>query len=161
MNRSVVGLYACPLREPDRASGGLGAKFRWAIWYKANPRDEAYMRALFAEQYPAGHFIDMDATTDWPTHIGDARTIILLYPDAIGLGFAATENIARAALRDGAALRVLNGRRRSFLLNASTQRALRRRRWLERWMVGEILFSGLFLAVTPFMLLTDLARGRR
>ena len=131
--------------------------FQKAIWEKSNPRSEEYMRKLFLEKVPDGTFRVFDGTKEklakLKEEIGQAKTVFLLYPDAIGLGFRKIESLAPAA-------HVLNGRRRDFALTASVRRSLRFRRFLEWSMLPEILFIPVFLAITPFFLLHDFLRGK-
>jgi hypothetical protein len=164
MEQRVVGLFCWPW-GPDpaalRASRAPLDLYRYAVWFKANPRSREYMRNLFEERYPGGVFVDVAATPAWREPLAAAGTIVLLYPDAIGLGCGATERAVRGALAPGADLRVLNGRRRDFALDGGTRRALALRRLLERSMLAELLFIPVFLCVTPVLLAIDLLRGRR
>jgi hypothetical protein len=129
-------------------------RYRKMVEFKANPRDEAYMRALFAERYPDGCIGEAgEATT--------ADRVVLLYPDAIGIGWAAVERRVRAAARPSAEIRVLNGRRRDFALNRRTYRTLAVRRVLESALLGEAVLTAIFLVLTPPLLAWDLVRGRR
>ena len=58
-------------------------------------------------------------------------------------------------------LQVLNGRRRVFLLDDTTVRALRLRRFLEETMLLDAVMGLGLLVATPVLLAIDLARGRR
>jgi hypothetical protein len=149
----VVGVLVYPLGE-DFGVGGLPWRtlrraYRRALFNKANPRPPEYMHALFADRYPDGR---LDASIP-----AAASEIVLLYPDAIGLGYGAIER----RLPAGVPVRILTGRRREFELDARTRRALRLRRVLERTMAGEVAALALAAVATPVLLLTDLARGRR
>jgi hypothetical protein len=136
------GYQALPRKRPRRI-------YRRTLWWKANPRHPEYMRALFAERYPDGKL-----------HEGAqpplAETTVLLYPDAIGLGFGALER----SLRGRREVRVLNGRRRDFALDRPTLRALRARRLLERTMLFEVVALPLFVALAVPMWIFDALRGR-
>jgi hypothetical protein len=137
---------------PARRSRPL-RRYRTMVEYKANPRDEAYLRALFAERYPDGRLVG-------PDDVQGAERVVLLYPDAIGLGWNDVERaVGRAA--PGAEVRVLNGRRRDFALDARTRRRLRLRRGLETTVAGEALFALVFVLATPVLLAWDALRGRR
>ena len=163
MNRRVVGLFSLPWREgfiissPPRNPLTM---YHWAVWYKANPRSEDYMQQLFAEHYPGGAYINIDQESKWQKAVLKADEVILLYPDAIGLGFARVEREVKRLLQPWAGLRALNGRRRSFRVNAITLLGLRLRRFLERSMLGEVLATLAFLLVTPLLAVKDWARGR-
>ena len=147
----TVGILHDPW--PGRRGGRL-RRYRTMVEFKANPRDEAYLRALFAERYPDGRLGTLQDA-------GGAARVVLLYPDATGVGRAPVERRARAALSPGAELRVLNGRRRDFALDRRTRRQLRLRRALETALVAEALFAVLFAVLTPPLLAFDLLRGRR
>ena len=134
--------------------------WRKAVWFKANPRDAAYMGALLAEHWPGAAAVDVGRDRDWTRDLAAAREIVLLYPDAIGIGFGAIERrILDAAPR--AEITVLTGRRRRFLLDRATRRGLLVRRFLERSMLLECLMGLGLLLATPVLLGVDLARGRR
>lgn len=165
MHKRVVGFYSYPwdtgfdvCRRPGRDPATM---YRWALWYKANPRSADYMQSVFASRYPDGEFINVDTAPDWQQALADADTVVLLYPDAIGLGFAALERFARKAKKPWAAIRVLNGRKRDFLLYCGMQRSLKLKRFVERTMLGEMLFILPFALLTPLMLAWDWMRGRR
>ena len=135
--------------------------YRRAVWFKSNPRSASAMEHLFRETWPNGRFVNVSKTKGWRREAADCETIVLLYPDAIGLGFGAIERqVLRNHARNGRA-RVLNGRKRDFLLTPTVRRGLRLRRMLERTMAGELLFGLVFLVATPLMLSFDLVRGRR
>jgi hypothetical protein len=135
-------------------------QYRYAVCYKANPRDVDYMRALQQERFPEADWIDTREHPDWPERLSGADTIILLYPDSIGLGFGPVERSVFAHKREWAAVDVLNGRRRSFRLNFPTRMGLRLRRVLEWTMLPELLFIPVFVVVTPLLLAMDAVRGR-
>ncbi len=131
-----------------------------AMRFKANPRSAAYMRERLAEAFPDARFVDVAAEPRWAEMLGGADAVVLLYPDSIGIGFGAIERRLRRAV-PGAAIRVLNGRRRVFALDGATRRRLRIRRALERSMVIECVLGALFLIATPILLGIDRARGSR
>ncbi len=135
--------------------------YRRAVWFKSNPRSAAAMEQLFLESFSDGRFVDVAKTNRWQHEAADCETVVLLYPDAIGLGFGAIERQVLRRHGGGRQTRVLNGRRRDFLLTPSVRRGLRLRRILERTMAGELLFGLVFLVATPLMLSFDLVRGRR
>lgn len=163
MTHRVVALYHNPwpgagLERPQRRSPQ--ALYRYAVWYKSNPRRAEYMRALLAEQFPEAVWISTAEHHDWTERIAEASTVVLLYPDAIGLGFGSIERSVMAHKRAWAGVTVLNGRRRKFLLNGATRRGLRLRRFLEWTMLPELLFLPVFVASTPLLWAADFIRGR-
>lgn len=142
-------------------SRSLLGMYRRAVRYKANPRDEAYMKSLFHSQYSGAQFVNVQHEASWRDLVRDADVLVLLYPDAIGLGFSRLEKDVRRLKLNWAEVRVLNGRRRNFLLNRATLRALHLRRWIERLMLGELLMTAVFVSLTPLLLVADLIKGRR
>ena len=162
MSEKIVGLFAdCWAGLADAPVSFRHPLLLWrkAVWFKANPRNAAYMRERLAERWPDADFVDAN-TDPWIAALASADKIVLLYPDAIGIGFAGIERQIRA-LAPRAAIHVLNGRRRSFELDAKTRRALALRRFLGRSMVVELCFGAALVLVTPFLLAADLVAGRR
>lgn len=144
------GLSSVRRRTPRRI-------YRRALTYKANPRSAEYMDALFRERHDRALVrTDLDG---WQDAVREADRVVLLYPDAIGLGFWPLERKLRK-LQQGD-LTALNGRRREFTLDARTRRALRRRRFLERAMILELVAVPALILATPVLALIDLIRGRR
>jgi len=143
----IIGIYDGRWTPPDPAEAGLLARFRRARWYKANPRGRDYMKALFTEYFGDGVFVDVAEPGDWRAALTEADEIVLLYPDAVGLGFARTERSILRLRRPIQDIRVLNGRRRSFRLDRATRRQLQWRRLLERWMLGELVCMPVFVGV--------------
>lgn len=165
MNQKVLGIFSYPWPE-EYASTPLRRRTPWAlfhkaVWTKANPRNEEYMQALFSAFWPGGDFVNVNNDPDWHRQVPSADTVIFLYPDAIGLGFRPIESQIFKTKKTSAAVRVLNGRKREFLLSRSVRWRLYMRRFLERWMLGEILALVIFLLATPVLLIPDLVRGRR
>lgn len=134
--------------------------YRYALWYKANPRTADYMRSLVLDRFPDAEWLETREHSDWTNRLCHADTVILLYPDSIGLGFGAVERSVFAHKRDWAAVVVLNGRRRKFRLNGATRFGLRLRRMLERSMLVELALLPVFVVVTPLLWAIDAARGR-
>lgn len=161
MERKVVGIFHNPWRADYDPRRSLAELYRRAVWLKANPRDEAYMRALFAERYPRAEFVDADADPRWVERLRDADTVVLLYPDSTGLHFSPLESAIGKNKKLWATVRVLNGRRRDFVLSRHARRQLRRRRFVERAMLGEVGAILAFAALTPVFVAVDLLRGRR
>lgn len=166
MRQKIIGLYSTAswgaMQEASRkkSRSPLGM-YRRAVQYKANPRDEAYMKSLFDSQYPGAPFVNVQQDNSWRALAGSADAIVLLYPDSIGFGFSRLEKEVWRLKTGWAEVRVLNGRRRDFLLNRTTLRALRARRWIEQLMLAEFLMTAIFVCVTPLLLMADFLRGRR
>jgi hypothetical protein len=159
----VIALFHSPwptagLARPPRSRPW--AQYRYAVWYKANPRGADYMRALQRELIPDAEWVDTREQPQWTSRLAQVDMIVLLYPDAIGLGFGAVESAVFAHKLDWAAVEVLNGRRRQFRLNDATRFGLRLRRLLEWSMLLELLFLPVFVVVTPLLWAIDAVRGR-
>lgn len=127
------------------------------VWYKSNPRTFEYMSAVASERFPGIKVIQ--ASRHLPIEARSARKLILLYPDSIGLGFSRIEREI-AKMNQMPLVEVLNGRRRSFLLDNATKRALYLRRFLEWTMLVEFIVGATLVVTSPFLLLFDWARGR-
>jgi hypothetical protein len=158
----VVGIYRRVLPEglagthlERRTVCSLYVK---ALSAKANPRPAAYMEALFREAHPDGHFFDASGDQGWTDALDADDQVVLLYPDPLGLGFGTTERaVLRRSHRTPA---VLNGRRRSFLLDAPTRRSLQLRRALSWSMAPELVLTVVMLVASPVLYVLDAARGR-
>lgn len=160
----TIGLFYTPwpaeaFERPLRSR--LFAEYRYAVWYKSNPRGADYMRALLRERYPDAPMFDVRTGADWQAAVAQAKRVVILFPDAIGLGFSPLEREVAARRCTFATIEVLNGRRRQFRLNGATRLGLRLRRAIEWSMLGEFLFLPVFLIATPVLLAIDAIRGRR
>jgi hypothetical protein len=159
---STVGLLHYPWGE-DYGVEPTRPRTPWSIYrrglaYKANPRSPGYMEALFAERYPKADLVRV-GDDRWPEAVRVAGTVVLLYPDSTGLGFRPLERELRG-LRGGQ-IRVLNGRRREFILDRAARRGLILRRVLERSYLGEGIALAVLGVLTPLLVVFDLLRGRR
>jgi hypothetical protein len=165
MTAKIVGLFldqqSLELARYHAGARNPIALYRKTVWYKARPRNREYMHELFRLKYPDGRFICIDQSADWVVAVSDADVVVLLYADAIGLGYSYLERQLHARTQPWTAVRVLNGRQRDFVLNRGTLWSLRMRRLIERAMLGEGVFLLLFVFVTPFLLLKDLFGERR
>jgi hypothetical protein len=93
--------------------------------------------------------------------VSGAQQIVLLYPDAIGLGWGPVERAVLRRAAPGAEVRVLNGRRRDFVLDRRARFRLELRRWFETALIGEAAATVSFVLLTPVLLAWDVLRGRR
>ena len=159
----------------------------WFTFYEANPRSLSYMVEMAARTVPstlATSPIDLvilggaDETVgadlphpfDAVHRLDDGRslvrwsdgrkvmTAILLYRDAIGIGWGQTE---QALLGAGRELYAVNGRRRFFGVDAAMRRRLKVRRVLSVSRIPEIVFGAAVIVVGSVLALVDAARGRR
>lgn len=164
MQRNVLALLYDPWPKNYGSDKGwvrrITTRLRRSRFSKANPRDAEYMRTLCAETWGEAEITD-PASASTPDLIRRADVIVLLYPDTIGQGFAGVERDVQRLKNEAAEMRALNGRRRDFRLSPAVLRGLRLRRWLERTMLTECLFTAAFLLITPILLVIDYATGRR
>lgn len=159
VGRDTLGVLYVPddYRLPRR---GLLALWRRHIVANAAVRNREYMESLFNSHFPYGALVEVRNGALPAELINASETIVLLFPDAIGLDFGRIER-AIATGWPSKRLFALNGRRRLFRLDSETRRRFLLRRFLERWRLPEVAFFVLFLIVTPFLLIFDLMRGHR
>jgi hypothetical protein len=157
----TIGLFLDTWHHSSQPGKSLIQLYRRSVWLKANPRSENYMRALFRSRYPTGSFLNVLEHPGWMKEVASASEVVLLYPDATGLYFAPLERRVLSHVTGATAVRVLNGRRRSFEWSRRVRWALRMRRLIERAMLGELLAFLPFFVMTPFFLLSDSFKGRR
>jgi hypothetical protein len=155
----TVGLLYLP---PDYAAPRMGWRAIWRRHIVANAavRDREYMAALFQSRFPSGnlHIVENDHV---PTEVlAAADTVVLLFPDAIGVDWQPIERQVHPC-STGKRLLMLNGRRRLLRLDSETRQRLARRRFLETWRLPEFAFLSIFVIVTPILAFLDLIRGRR
>jgi hypothetical protein len=117
------------------------------------------MRDLFLAHVPGGRVVD--AGPEMTEALTSADRVLLLYPDAVGLGWRPIEQVVRGAAPASTPIEVLNGRGRSFMLDSRTRPALRLRRVLERTMVVELAAAPLIVGLAPALWVIDAIRGRR
>lgn len=158
-NKNIIGIFSYPWRN-DFDEKNPFELYRKAVHFKANPRSEDYLKALFLAHYPGGVFINIDGNAGWNKDISSAEKVIVLYPDSIGMGFLKIESEIFKYKRKSTSVYVLNGRKRKFFLNNYTRAQLYLRRFIEHYMLGEIFITIAFLFITPFFLIGDLARRR-
>jgi hypothetical protein len=87
--------------------------------------------------------------------VGDFEQIVLLWPDANGMGWSDIERELFKKMRDCACVYVLNGRRRFFELSKSRWRAFQIRRALEASFLSEVCVFVVFLVTAPVLALWD------
>jgi hypothetical protein len=126
------------------------------IAHNGRCRITEYMNALAAE-HGAREVRGVTRASELPSVTAGAE-VVLLWTDANGIGCSPLE---RALYRSGARIWVLNGRRRLFELTPGRRRLLQCRRALEKYMLGEALFTIVFFLITPGLVAWDAVRGRR
>jgi hypothetical protein len=128
--------------------------------YKRNARDLPYMVDLAAKFLPPHHEI-VAASEVVSSHLHKADDVVLLWPDGSGFGWFRIEMMVREFKRREANVFVLNGRRRYFPLTRSVYVEYLIRRIAERFWIGEIVFTVLFLLISPIYVAIDLLKGKR
>lgn len=129
--------------------------------YKRNPRSIEYMldlaRQLFGCEYEV-----IDAEDVSIDKLRTVSEIVLLWPDGNGYGWYGIEKTMMTHSRQlKIKVAVLNGRRRYFNFDRVVWFNYLLRRFAERFWLGEIFFSFIFLCTSPFVIGWDLIRGRR
>ena len=115
------------------------------VCQRSNSRSKEYMLTLLREKFPGAELIDLEQ----PRPPG---RIVLLYPDAIGLGWGKIEKRVKIQTQH---LTVLNGRKRVFDLIPSVHRKLLLHRFLEITFLPEILLMPFILLYGTFMAIKD------
>ena len=172
-----------PWTLPTGGKGSWREYRKWLLHYRANPRNVGYMMDRadeFLRQRAPGANIDVLAGPDLRDQVRDqdrpwvgriwteadadslkeARydTIVLAYPDAIGLGWGPTERLLLSL--KAAHYVVINGRRRVFFWDRATRRELRLRRFMAKAWVFEMMLVPFVLAATVGFAVCDALTGR-
>jgi hypothetical protein len=153
--------YAGTQWIPNRYVRRLFEKLDGYHEYRGNPRSLAYMKDL------AGHYVgNVDQGT-----IGDpsmlrkiptVEQIILLWPDANGMGWFRLERHVFKKKKSNSLVYVLNGRRRLFELTRRQWRTIAFKRFLEKSFLLEFGVLMLFMVTAPLLALWDsILRGVR
>lgn len=141
---------------------GLVCKMDRHTLYRRNPRGRDYMFSAASEKFPefgpsALVTPDEIGQVDWSS----VSQTVFVWTDANGLGWSPVEKRILRVASVGTRLVVLNGRCRTFDLTRQEWRSLRRRRFLEKTFLMDLVATASFLVVTPFLLVLDLTRGKR
>lgn len=94
-----------------------------------------------------------------PQNLSSYTTVILAYPDPLGLGWQGLEE--RVLANDGVNVIILNGRRRIFTLTPRLQRMLHLRRVLAHTRVVEFFLALLTIPIAALLALADIFKTRR
>lgn len=159
IGHSTLGILYFP-EEYANPRKGILATWRRHLLANAAIRDRQYMLTLFNSHFPDCNSITITDKNLPAREIESAENLVLLFPDSIGLDFAAMER-SIASRWPAKRLFALNGRRRFFRLDAPMRRRIALRRFLEKTRIPELCFFVAFVVATPFMALADLTRSRR
>ena len=143
-------------------SKNLNNIYHKGVHYKANPRDQEYMKTLVASCRPDVDFYVVEQAEDLHALKWDEyHDVVVAYPDAIGLGYLWIERFIQENVDPVKNITVMNGRRREIPFNRNNLTSLRLRRFLEKTLLGEIAFTLYFIAATPFFLVWDILHGKK
>lgn len=172
-----------PWTLKQRNDGSRGAIRDFILHFRANPRSASYMLELasefknnHAEGAAAELLVDESLQAEitekqraWFPHIFTSftfdelskknyDTIVLLYPDPLGLGWEKVESALKKIKT--AQIIVINGRRREFIWDQEARRRLAYRRYLAKagWMEA-LLAPWLWITACLFYL-SDLLGGK-
>jgi hypothetical protein len=95
-----------------------------------------------------------------PCDCSKAERVVLLWPDASGIGWSRVEKAFFSRIDPRTKLVVLNGRRRLFELTRTRWYVWRLRRLLDKWFIGDAIAFFLILIVTPPLAAIDRLNGR-
>ena len=124
----------------------LPQKLWEVICHRANPRSVAYMKDVFETVYHEGEITSFENLSI------SADKLVILYPDAIGLGQGSIESQLKRKKRD---IFVLTGRKRHFELTGHMRLKLSIKRFLEVSFLIELLSAPFLLALALFFALKD------
>lgn len=132
------------------------------VHFKSNPRTFEYMKDLAEEKLDNCEIINLKDPSELKNIDFDQyNEIVLLYPDSTGLGWQKIEAFMLNHVNEMKNIYMINGRRRKIVFNKVNLLSLRFRRFLERSLFGEILFTLFFIVVTPVLLIKDLINGKK
>jgi hypothetical protein len=122
--------------------------------YRGNPRALTYMKELVGRHMGS---IDLAPAHDLSvlSQIPTVQQIVLLWPDANGMGWFDIERQVFKRNQSRNDVYVLNGRGRLFELSKQQWRAFRLKRFLEKSFLLEIGVLALFLVTAPMLALWD------
>lgn len=156
----TIAIYSCPMAETKPSSKRRVLRvLQKALDYKRNPRSFAYMSTL-AGNVGHGNWSVIHDTSLTDQQISEATQIVLLWPDANGLGWGKLTRRVYRAKRSGARVSVLNGRHRYFELNLPFRLRFALRRTIQRAWLGEMALMLAGVAVGLPLAIWDKLHGR-
>lgn len=117
--------------------------------------DETLAQDAACEQLASFGQVEVRAAGDLLCANEAADSVLLIYPDALGLGWAPLESC-----RPSGPVYAVNGRRRIFPLNARTRRKLRWRRLLASTRATELLATIAIVPLAAGLAAWDALRGK-
>jgi hypothetical protein len=124
--------------------------------YRGSPRPLSYMKELMHSRIGKINSSDMTETSIVSqVDVSKFQQIILLWPDANGMGWFNIERQIFKRKQADAPVYVLNGRRRLFELPRKQWRSFRVKRFLEKTFLLEVGVLLLFIVTAPILALWD------
>lgn len=117
--------------------------------------DEALVQDAACEQLASFGRVEVRAAGDLLCANESADSVLIIYPDALGLGWAPLESRLPSA-----SVYAVNGRRRIFPFNAHTRRKLRWTRLLASTRVTELLATIAIVPLAAGLAAWDVLRGK-
>lgn len=128
---------------------------------RSTPRNFEYMRNLVKNKISENIIIYTLKTLKDIPDIQKAEEIVLLWSDPIGRrGWRFIEKHLLKIKNKNQKIFVLNGRQRYFEYTANAARQINLRRFIDKFLVGEIAFSLIFMILSPLFLFIDILRKR-
>lgn len=129
---------------------------------RRNPRNLEYMKRIIPSDYKNIEIAHIAKIDDLKKFSFEHREeIVLLWPDGNGYGWNKVERYIFHRKTPRCKVIVVNGRRRVFVLNRTRRSGFLIRRFIEKFLVFEFIFTAFFIIATPFFLFYDLIRGRK
>ncbi len=132
------------------------------VHFKSNPRSLEYMEDLATKKFEdieIKNILNEDELNN--IDLDKYSEIVLLYPDAIGLGWSKIDNYISKNFNQMKKITILNGRRRVIVFNSNNLFGLRFKRFLEKALIVETIFTIYFVVSTPFLIIKDLLHGKK
>lgn len=174
LGRVMDGMTAYPLRQfiannRDHAANPRNFGYQLGVTkeilsFGGSSESTFIIDARFADQEITRQFEQLgpvsvrDMASIAPNDLAAYNAIILVYPDALGLGWSSLERKLLASLR--VPLFFATGRRRLMPLNLSAHRQLRWRRFLANSRVAELLCGALVIPFAISCAAVDALRGK-
>ena len=145
-NVRTVGYQVGLLEDALRLASPSGVTIRVDAALAQDPACAQLAKFGTVETRAAGDLLSANEAAD---------SVLVIYPDALGLGWAPLRRVCRRTR-----VYVLNGRRRIFPFNADTRRKLRWRRLLANTRVTELLASIAIVPLAACLAAWDALRGK-
>lgn len=131
------------------------------VHFKSNPKNLDYLKMILKNKINDFEIVTIKNESGLNTIDFDKYDeIVLLYPDSIGLGWRNVENLLFKKTDEMKNICMINGRGRTIIFNKVNLFSLRVRRFLEKTLLAEIIFTLFFVVFTPVLLIRDLFNGK-